>query len=256
MAGGTGNDTTENHTCSTRGQQMRELLARVEACTTTDALWALMLDYWHAHGFSKFSYHHITGPLGTQEPITIYADGFKDSWVCTYIEEKLFLVDPITDHALREPRPFLWEDIPSLVHLNDEQRRYLDLMGQAQLGKGLAFQVFGPGFRNGYVGLGFATGRSAPTGPEILEYQFAAQAAHAKICALMPLPKAQPNLSRRERDVLTWIARGKSNSVIADILGLSPHTVDTLMRRVYDKLGTRDRTTAAIAGVGAGLILP
>ncbi|MEX0367477.1 MAG: LuxR C-terminal-related transcriptional regulator [Ruegeria sp.] len=43
---------------------------------------------------------------------------------------------------------------------------------------------------------------------------------------------------------------------MADILLLSPHTVDTLVRRIFSKLDVADRTTAAIRGVGAGLILP
>ena len=68
--------------------------------------------------------------------------------------------------------------------------------------------------------------------------------------------EAPAALTPREAEVLTWIARGKSNSVIADILGVSPHTVDTLVRRIYGKLEVADRTTAAIHGIGAGLIQP
>lgn len=63
-------------------------------------------------------------------------------------------------------------------------------------------------------------------------------------------------LTRRERDVLEWIAQGKSNPVIAEILGISIHTVDTHIRRIFRKLGVNDRTTAAIKGLGAGLVEP
>jgi LuxR family transcriptional regulator/LuxR family quorum-sensing system transcriptional regulator CciR len=62
------------------------------------------------------------------------------------------------------------------------------------------------------------------------------------------------NLTRRELDVLGWVVRGKSNSVIAELLGISEHTVDTLMRRVYRKLGVGDRTSAALRAVGSGLV--
>ena len=50
------------------------------------------------------------------------------------------------------------------------------------------------------------------------------------------------------------MARGKSNGVIAEILGISDHTVDTLVRRVFAKLGVGDRISAAIKGIGAGLV--
>ncbi len=49
-----------------------------------------------------------------------------------------------------------------------------------------------------------------------------------KIRAARALPSAAR--SNREHAVLGWAARGKGNGVIAEILGISDHTVDTLMR--------------------------
>ncbi|WP_068309911.1 helix-turn-helix transcriptional regulator [Aliiruegeria sabulilitoris] len=73
-----------------------------------------------------------------------------------------------------------------------------------------------------------------------------------------PLPhergECEIGLSPREAEILRWIARGKSNSVIAEILGISPHTVDTHIRRIYRKLGAGDRTTAALRGMETGLL--
>ena len=67
-------------------------------------------------------------------------------------------------------------------------------------------------------------------------------------------PWAKNPLSGREMEILDWVARGKSNSVIAEILNLSAGTVDTYLRRIYDKLDVSDRTSAAVRGVGMGLI--
>lgn len=86
--------------------------------------------------------------------------------------------------------------------------------------------------------------------------RIAAQAMHLAYCALTaeadPAPQA---LSPRETEILGWIARGKSNSVIGEILGISPHTVDTMVRRLFLKLGVRDRVSAALKGVGGGLVV-
>ena len=82
-----------------------------------------------------------------------------------------------------------------------------------------------------------------------------AQIAHLRYCALAESQSARDfGLSPREVEVLEWIATGKSNSVIAEILGISPHTVDTIVRRIFSKLDVNDRTTAAIRGLGAGLL--
>ena len=53
-------------------------------------------------------------------------------------------------------------------------------------------------------------------------------------------------LTQRESEVLLWIARGKSNRDIADILGLSPRTVNKHLEQVYTKLGVENRASAAI----------
>ena len=54
--------------------------------------------------------------------------------------------------------------------------------------------------------------------------------------------------------MLGWVARGKSNSMIGDILGISAHTVDAHMRRICLKLGVSDRISATVRGIGVGLI--
>lgn len=52
-------------------------------------------------------------------------------------------------------------------------------------------------------------------------------------------------LSRREREVLTWIGQGKTDSEIALILDLRLHTVKGYIKTIYKKLGVRSRTEAA-----------
>jgi DNA-binding CsgD family transcriptional regulator len=53
------------------------------------------------------------------------------------------------------------------------------------------------------------------------------------------------SLTPREREVLLWLTRGKSNSQIAQILGMKPSTVSKHLERIYPKLGVENRTAAA-----------
>ena len=57
--------------------------------------------------------------------------------------------------------------------------------------------------------------------------------------------KTKLNLTIREAEVLLWIARGKSNRDIGEILSLSPRTVNKHLEQVYAKLGVENRTSAA-----------
>lgn len=52
-------------------------------------------------------------------------------------------------------------------------------------------------------------------------------------------------LSRRQAEVLAWLAQGKANPEIAEILAISPHTVARHVEAVFEKLGVRTRTAAA-----------
>lgn len=53
-------------------------------------------------------------------------------------------------------------------------------------------------------------------------------------------------ISDREAQVLTWIAQGKSNRDIGDILGLSPRTINKHLERIFKKIGVENRTSAAV----------
>jgi len=61
-------------------------------------------------------------------------------------------------------------------------------------------------------------------------------------------------LSARELEVLRWLATGASNKAIARRLDLSPNTVKTHLKRVYEKLGADSRTAAVARARGLGLI--
>jgi DNA-binding NarL/FixJ family response regulator len=56
-------------------------------------------------------------------------------------------------------------------------------------------------------------------------------------------------VTEREAEVLLWIARGKSNRDIAEILELSPRTVNKHLEQIYAKLGVENRASAAALAV-------
>jgi len=52
-------------------------------------------------------------------------------------------------------------------------------------------------------------------------------------------------LSSREQDVLFWVAQGKGNQTVAQILGISVHTVKRHLEKIYAKLGLDGRHAAS-----------
>ncbi|MFW6034181.1 MAG: response regulator [bacterium] len=60
-------------------------------------------------------------------------------------------------------------------------------------------------------------------------------------------------LTERERDVVSWVATGRSNDEIAAELVVSPATVRTHVSRAMVKLGARDRAQLVVFAVQSGL---
>ena len=71
---------------------------------------------------------------------------------------------------------------------------------------------------------------------------------------LLSMPPAEERLislglTRREAEVLRWIAAGKSNHDIGIILGASPRTICKHAQHIFNKLNVENRTAAAASAL-------
>lgn len=67
-------------------------------------------------------------------------------------------------------------------------------------------------------------------------------------------PRAR--ITRRELQLLRLAANGNTNDMIARYLGISTHTVNGALRRLYLKLGAADRANAVAIALVRGLLVP
>jgi len=78
-----------------------------------------------------------------------------------------------------------------------------------------------------------------------------------KLCQEPENPKERIiSLTKREKEVLSFVVRGATNKEIAQELSLSDLTIRNRLSRVFKKLGVRNRTEAAIYAVQEGLVIP
>jgi DNA-binding NarL/FixJ family response regulator len=80
----------------------------------------------------------------------------------------------------------------------------------------------------------------ARTGPD----QFMLRLAEENETGAKERLRTRLHLTHREAEVLLWLARGKPNKDIAEILALSPRTVNKHLEQVYSKLGVENRASA------------
>jgi DNA-binding NarL/FixJ family response regulator len=76
------------------------------------------------------------------------------------------------------------------------------------------------------------------------------------LAASTPPQVAWDSLTTREREMVAWVATGRSNDEIARELVLSPDTVRTHVSRAMVKLAARDRAQLVVFAVQEGLTFP
>ena len=102
-------------------------------------------------------------------------------------------------------------------------------------------------------------GASLPDNPQLRFYymgetapnEFLLRLSKESGSALPPEFTSELGLTTREGEVLAWLSKGKTNRDIAQILGLSPRTVDKHLEQIYSKLGVENRTAAAAIATSA-----
>ncbi|WP_424932309.1 LuxR C-terminal-related transcriptional regulator [Amaricoccus macauensis] len=227
----------------------------VEAAADIWSLWEVCQAYTQARGFRRYYYAHLP-PIGAPDEgeLRFRTEGFDKDVVRTFFESGCYQAGRLLQHAKANLHPFYWDEVPSDKRTLSDPEFYT-LRRRAEEIRGICIPVFGPNGRNGLASLEMPESKERLNSEELHELQWAAQLGHLRYCALwVPELGPQPRLSPREKEILIWVARGKSNPAIAEILGISVHTVDAHLRRIYLKLGVFDRITAAVRAIGVGLI--
>lgn len=230
------------------------LFAQIETTESVSALWALMVRYYRDMGFDAVAYILFDrGRLG--EAVGIFEYGFPPGVMSAYAELGYGKHDAILRVAMATGRPQRRNRVPERFKLSREEAEHREAMQALGVRDVLALPLFGPHGRDALGALANPRDRRIMEKALLTELHMAGQAAHLRALSLQPLPgQAQYGLSEREVETLRLIAQGKSNSVIAEILGIAPATVDTYLRRIFEKLDVADRTSAAVKGLSLGLI--
>lgn len=237
-------------------EPLRQFFRDCRDAVTFRDLSAASASYYETTHVVMASYMHYP-PVGARDfdgQIRVGEFGYPEDWRETYLKEQLHLCDPLARRAVNFTRPYFWSEASQLPNLTPEESDYLQRVAAQNLGEGIGIPLFGPAGRNGYAALGFGR-RKIPSADEVLELQAASQMGHLVYCRLLlrELPDGT-NLSAREREILRWVARGRTNSQIAEVLHLSRNTVETYIRRCFEKLDVNDRVSAALRGIALGMV--
>ena len=229
---------------------MTDLIPALARAKDEEGVFETVAQFFRDDGFNAFCY--VVPSALNPSRLDVRNFGFPHGWMERYEAEEFDLVDPIPGYAMRTGRSFLWSDVEQEVEIAPAQARYLAEM-RAALVDGVALPTFGRYRRMAYFGVGCANHLSL-SDFEMMMLHAGAQQAHIRLDQLAEQRIPQQALSSRETEILHWIAQGKSNADLAAIIGISPATAATYIRRLFTKLGVNDRVAAIVTALQRNLI--
>lgn len=162
-------------------------------------------------------------------------------------------LDAFLHASVRTTKPFLWKDLDRIVETRSPQFQYFREHIQS-LGTGVVVPVFGPLFRNGYFCFFSSEDRNI-TDLDLMVLHSISQTAYLKLLDIMyKTSDRERSLSARELEAINMIARGKSNPEVAEAMSVTVNTVNTVLKRIFDKLEVSDRVSAVMRAYALGYI--
>lgn len=239
-------------------QSLEGFIERTQACETEQDLFREFDDFIRAYGLSHSAYFIMSKQLRAIPPETgIVRQNFPKEFAKEYISKNFAKFDPIIVRSRKESRPFHWGDVPKSQSLNAQQQQVFEAHKKAKFFDGIAVPVFGPMGTMALFSLASQGAKLDLSANQEIEIQFACLQTHNRYFDLSDINDQAPEkpLSPRETEALTLVAAGLANNAIAERLGVTENTVDTMLRRVFVKLGVNNRISAVLKGIGCGLLL-
>lgn len=211
-----------------------------------------------AFGIDTYAVGAVDLPLGSRPP-QFYVNEWPQEWLRAYVELDFVSADPIVINALRSPYPVVLSELMRSRPLPQKARQLYDVMTtDFPWRDAMAVPIHGLGDEVGIVGLAaeqLDLSRHQRLALHILAiqtFQKARQLA-GKERPAVPV-KEWEGLSDRERECLRWVAEGKSDAEIADVIGTSPRTAHFHVERAKKKLGAGTRAQAVARAIRLGLL--
>jgi LuxR family transcriptional regulator, quorum-sensing system regulator BjaR1 len=228
------------------------LCARMTAATSVEALRDALLEGLLPYGFMGFTFAAIRKVKSVylhSEIIATWPRGLQTR----FQQHALFNADPVIVRSRTAPEAFAW-DLSLYVQDNPVHAQILALRMSVGIAGGICVPV-SEAFQGRSVlylsGRGFDTSAKTILALQLLAEHFAVRTyslgGHEERGGKQTSHQLDSGeLSPREREVVAWLAFGKSSREVATIMAISEHTVNDYITSCVTKLHASNRTEAVL----------
>jgi LuxR family quorum sensing-dependent transcriptional regulator len=167
-------------------------------------------------GFEYFTFHDFPDPERYAD--FVFSKRVPDEWFKLYVQNEYNRIDPAFRLCRRSAEAFIWADAPYNADEDTPTAKFVQRVLDFGLARGLLIPIPRTSGRLGVVWVGGPHAElgtlphPAPT--------FSWRSMHLSDCAAL----WEPLVTLREREVLTWVAQGKSAWAIGEILIIAKRT--------------------------------
>lgn len=206
-----------------------------EACTRMGCSWFALS-------------HHIDFLAAPDRGVRVH--NYPEEWATWFDEQRLGLTDPVHRESQRSMAGFLWHNMKA-ERPEDEM-----ILAEAQrhgIGDGLTVPAHLPGHAHGSVSFAWKPGVVASADALQFARMIGGPAFDAARLITYPdLAHVGPRLTRRQREVLIWAAKGETIRRIGLRLGLSPDTVREHLRNARQRYEANGGITLTVRALYDG----
>lgn len=234
-----------------------DYLEKSDKVRSEEELFHVFLATIKQHGFDLACFSLLTDHKNLRLKSSFgLLNNFPRQWMRYYSRYHLEDIDPVISYGMHKFNAFSWKEIPEKFVLTVKQKNFLKASHKAGFHHGKFTPLRGPGSQIAGMAIACSHKNAAPQVPLGLITAYCAQfyavfrrlnqKQHGKIKPL--------TLTVKEKEILSLVARGKTDPEIGEILSISKHTVNTHLRNIFRKLDTNNRVYAASKALLAALI--
>lgn len=254
----------------------RGLPSFVEGCLRASAPGELLghfLGFIKEFGFDQF----MIGDVSCREPCQMRdaalenISNYSSDWLDRYVAAQHYDHDPVCAMARIDDRPFTWSE--AVERFSPRQsRQVMEEAREFSIIDGVGFSMYRP--RGMIVGFGLATSTGEmradgaalatlktgavhfQTAYSLLQDTLARQNQLDRVRTRENRQLSVPGLTPREREVLLWLAWGKSKGEVADLLSVSESCIKRHCESVSGKMGTSSLVESVARAIHLGMVNP
>jgi len=238
------------------GKRTFEFLDRIRTALTIEDVETVLLTELSWYGLTYSTLWDIPGPGETIDD-TISINTRPAAYIEHYLAAQLIDKDPVVTELRRTLTPFSWKDVRDNRRLSKAESRIIDEAREFDSDDGLIVPIVSG---NGMLAVFSPCGKNpdlTPAARSALEIigmytyhalqRVAAQTQRQRDGQVAPL-------TAREREIMRWVAVGKTDDEIGTILTIGSETVKTHVENAKIKLNATKRTFAVVQALRFGEI--